>query len=214
MADTTLFMASPEIPTKKTGLTDMTPMQTLSSVITSEEFLKGIYLSVSLGIYNRYSKADDGIQDLAKLRSFPPLYLRFAKELNPSMKVGLQMGFARYRFASGDFSSFEQVFTTNDVRENIVSMIAYGKYQLKGDMVKPYGMAGLGFNSSRVGTRRRIDFVDGEQGILVNSVAQSISLAIMIRGGADVQVMERLSVFGDFGLGISTFQLGTTFRLN
>lgn len=176
-------------------------------------FSGNIYFSLGLGILTSYSKAEDGISDISKQASFPPVFIRAFSEYDDRFDFGIQVAFASMDYVAGGFNEYDAVLSSSEIDENVFSLIAMAKYKFGTGPIRPYGLLGAGFNNSRINTRRNLRLVEDGTIFSVRSTARVANLAIMLRAGVDVGITQNIDLYADLGTGISLIQAGASFRL-
>ncbi|MCC5929096.1 MAG: outer membrane beta-barrel protein [Cyclobacteriaceae bacterium] len=176
-------------------------------------FSEGMYFSVGLGMLTSYSKAKDGMSDISKQASFPPVFIRAFTEYDDRLDFGVQLAFTSMDFVAGGFNEYDAVLSSSEISESVFSLIAMAKYKFGTGPIRPYSLLGAGFNNSRINTRRNLRLVEDGTIFSVRSTARVANLAIMLRAGVDVGITQNIDLYADLGTGISLIQAGASFRI-
>jgi len=183
-------------------------------VFSNSNIMESIRASIGIGIFNTYSKAEEGIENISKQTFLPAFNFRVWMDLEDNIKIGLQLTATEFNFSMDEFNNYDDVVILTDIDENIFSLVGFGRYDFRGDIIKPYALAGIGFNQSRIHTQRNLSFVEEGPLFNINSYAQTINLAIMLRAGVSVVALDNISFYIDAGTGISVLQTGIQFEFN
>ena len=192
--------------------TTVNPM-TEQAMFTNSRLFNNIEASFGVGIVNTYSEAEEGIEDLNKKSIMPSFNIRVWTGIKENLQTGLQLSLAKFNFERDRFNSYDEVVILSDIDENVLSLIGFVRYNFQGELFRPYGLAGIGFTRSNIHTQRNLSFIEeGGPVFNINSYAQTINFAIMLRGGVSVLALEDISFYADAGTGITIFQLGIQFK--
>jgi hypothetical protein len=207
------------LPPDSTTFYDPTNPQKTKEKEKENSFFKRITTAPSqatagLGFFEQYSNIDNLEGNFEREgRIFPAVFLGYQVALKNNLYLGLQLGFAWYKFTGGEYASYDELVKDNESKESILSIGVYGKYYFGSGALKPYLIGGIAFNNSSLKTTREVTLVDTEQTLIINSKSKYSSPGVLLRLGGLYQLNEKMGIYGDVGVGVSTLQLGTVFHV-
>ena len=171
-----------------------------------------------LGFFRQFSRADKIDGNFARKKGYLPAILAgYSIEIKPNLQLGAQLGIAGYTYEGGEFREFDQLVIQNNIKENITSLNIYGRYifasDTAGTRLRPYIMAGLSINSSKINSQRTLNVLENGQNLLINSTSQSTSMGMFFRAGSKYILNDKFSLYADLGNGISILQMGGVYRI-
>jgi hypothetical protein len=167
-----------------------------------------------LGFFEQYSNMKNIEGNFErKGRLAPAIFLGYQVAFKDNLYLGIQLGFAWYKFSGGEYIPYDELLKDNEAKESIMSLGIYGKYVVGTGVFKPYLSGGLSWNGSFIENKQEISLLDDDQTILVNSKFRYSGLGLILRLGGQYQLNQRMSLYGDVGAGVSTLQIGTVFQV-
>lgn len=165
---------------------------------------------IGLGFIRGYTKVDNANQ-YSTSGTFPPVIIAYDGLFTNVVRLGLQVAFGSHKFSQQQFDTYDSLQNNTSLKENIFSIMAYGKYSSPNAYanLRPYVIGGLGINSSNIHSSNEVHFLsDANQSLLVTSGNRSVGLGILARIGTDYYFNPKLGAFLDIGTGVALLQLG------
>ena len=164
---------------------------------------------IGVGFFRGYTKVDNANQYSSSV-NFPPIVIAYDGLFRNQVRLGVQVGFGSHKFSKQDYNNYDSVQNNVSLKENIFSLMVYGKYSSTTSYAnfRPYVIGGIGINSSNVHNETQVRFLNNaSQTLLVTSGSRSVGLGILARIGTDYYLNQKLGVFADIGTGVALLQL-------
>jgi hypothetical protein len=185
------------------------------SLSKSNHFRQGD-LRIGIGFLRSYTRVNQASQ-YASTFNFPIISIAYDVSFREHVRLGIQASFGPHKFTGQSYSSYDSLQTNTVMKEYIFMLDGYGIYYFpyRTERIKPYVLGGLGIHSSHVNTEYDLDFVnEANHTLAVMSGNNAISIGILARIGAEYNLNNNLSAFGDVGIGASILSFGIRAHLN
>ncbi len=168
---------------------------------------------IGVGFIRGYTKVANA-NDYAKAGGSPVISLAYDTRYQTNLSLGLQLSFGSHKFSKQEYSAYDSIQTSSNLKENIFTLSLYGKYSANTSYanLRPYVILGLGINTSNIRSESELVFTNN-QSLLVTSGGRSAGLGILARVGADYFFQGNYGLFADIGAGASLVQLGAIISL-
>ena len=154
-----------------------------------------------------------GVDQFSKEASAPSVFAAYQFQFNRILKTGVSVGYAAFNYDYNYFSDYDQIGISQQIKESIISLGFYARYDLMQGFVKPYLIGGFNINYSTVNMDGEIYFKDEQKYVATQSGIQGFKSGFVFRGGLDLNISKSFGVYSDIGTGISLVQLGVIFIL-
>lgn len=192
------------------------PVAQLQEESTRSNWYSAIHqgdIRVGIGVIRSFSKIKN-VSTLTNESGSPGLFLTYVFPFRKNISLGLMAGYANFKYSEVSFSEFDQLQIERDIKESLFTVAAVGKYSLSFNFIHPYLLGGLSFTSSDISSDGTLTFIDDERVINVQNSARGSNAGIVFRFGFDVSLSKNISIYSDFGSGLSLVQVGGVFKLN
>ncbi|MDQ6815130.1 MAG: hypothetical protein M3040_15445 [Bacteroidota bacterium] len=170
---------------------------------------------IGLGFFRGFTKVKNAGQ-LSSSGTFPVVSIAYDAIYKNYLRTGVMLSFGSHKFSNQSFSSYDSTQTSSNIKENIFSLMVYGKYSI-GDRFsnfQPYVIFGAGINSSHITTEDEVNFYNnGNKSLLVSSGGSSVGIGFMGRLGTDYFFNDMVGAFADVGFGSSIIQAGVVIKI-
>ena len=169
-------------------------------------------LKVALGFSRTYTTLN-GVEKFSKVESAPSVFVAYQFQFNRFLTTGVSLGYAAFNYNYNSFSDYDQIGINQKIKESIVSMGFYARYDLMQGFLKPYLLGGININYSTVTMEGEIYFQDEQKFVATNSGIQGFKTSLVFRAGLDLNISRSFGVYADLGTGTSLIQIGVIFIL-
>lgn len=169
-------------------------------------------IRVGMGFSRAYSSFK-GVDDFTKEASAPSLFATYQFRYNRFLKAGVSLGYASYNYGYTRSSDYDGIDISQSIKESIIAMGIYGRYDLMNGFVKPYLLLGMNFNYTSATMKGDIFFRDEGKHVLTTSGINGFKTEIVARAGVDVMISQQFGLYLDLGTGLSLVQIGAIFSL-
>ncbi|MEP6844990.1 MAG: hypothetical protein ABI861_03275 [Panacibacter sp.] len=204
-------------------ITDTIPSETLMRdtivqlpVVQKKELLSNGSFLAGIGFMRGFTKVENA-NDYSSSTSFPTLSFAYEIVRKNNIRVGLQLAVGSRKFTRQEFSAYDSAINDIKLKENIITLHLYGKYNLGNStgFFQPYLVGGLGIQSSYVKSEYTLRFVNNaNQSIYVSSGGRSVGLGVLLRAGGEYRISDEWRAFADAGIGPAILQIGIAFNVD
>ena len=154
-----------------------------------------------------------GVDEFSKEASSPSVFAAYQFKFNRFLKTGVSLGYAAFNYNYNYFSDYDQIGINQQIKESIISLGFYARYDLMQGFIKPYLLGGVNINYSTVSMDGEIFFKDEQKYVSTQSGIQGFKSGVVLRGGLDLNISKSFGVYSDIGTGVSLIQIGVIFIL-
>jgi hypothetical protein len=195
-------------------LPDTAKTEKYKTLLSFSNLMQNTEASIGIGIINMYSHAGESVENLNRKFPFPALNMRIWTALTENIYAGVQLSLAKFNYEGDDINEYDEIISLSEVKENVISLTGYGRYNFGGNLVRPYGLLGIGYTRSNIQNQRDLTFMNEGPTFRIKSNAQTVDFSILLRGGVSVWASKNFSVYSDIGSGVSLLQVGVQYKFN
>jgi hypothetical protein len=184
--------------------------------LSKTTFFRNGNVRLGLGFLRSYTRVNQ-VSQYASSFNFPIVSIAYDVRYRQHVRLGIQASFGPHKFTGQTYSSYDSTQSKVTLKENIFMLDAYGKYDFpyRTDKLQPYVMGGIGIHSSHINSEYDINFIsDANHALVVKSGNNSVGIGIIARIGTEYYINNKLSAFGDVGIGASIFSFGICARVD
>jgi hypothetical protein len=184
--------------------------------LSKTSFFRKGNVRIGLGFLRSYTRVNQ-VSQYASSFNFPIISIAYDVRYREHVRLGIQASFGPHKFTGQTYSSYDSTQSSVAMKENIFMLDAYGKYDFpyRTAKLQPYVMGGIGIHSSHINSEYDIHFIsDANHALVVKSGNNSVGIGIIARIGTEYYINNKLSAFGDVGVGASILNFGICTRVD
>jgi hypothetical protein len=178
--------------------------------------LKYNLLHGTIKVGMEFSKLYSGYKNVRyydKNNNLPSLFASYQFRYNRFLLTGVNIGLSDIDYNYHSFSNYDQIDITQKVKESVITLGFFGRFNIMEGFVQPYLLMGFNINHSKAFVVNDIFFRDQGRHAVTSYGIRGFKADFVFRGGVDVALSKRFGLYSDIGTGSSLVQLGVMFIL-